>query len=97
MNDGLRCSFCQRSQREVRKLVVGRNASICDGCLPLARKALSLDDPVDLPCGFCGKRIGAGSRKRGSPPLVGLAAAGDARICRACLDLSDAIVEEAVG
>jgi ATP-dependent protease Clp ATPase subunit len=97
MNDGLRCSFCQRSQREVRKLVVGRNASICDGCLPQAREALSLDDPVGLPCGFCGKRVDARSRRRKSRGLDGVAIVGGARICRACLDLSDAIVEEAVG
>lgn len=78
--DELRCSFCQRIQREVRKLIAGPSAlPICDRCIPLARETLVGDHPQR--CGFCRKR-------------VDVAAVGDARICSACLDLCDAIVEE---
>ncbi|MFI5142724.1 MAG: ClpX C4-type zinc finger protein, partial [Thermoanaerobaculales bacterium] len=29
----LRCSFCNKSQREVRKLIAGPNVYICDECV----------------------------------------------------------------
>lgn len=30
------CSFCEKSQREIRLLVAGASASICNECIPLA-------------------------------------------------------------
>ena len=91
----------------MRKLIAGPNATICDRCVSLARKVLVLRqsqttsataiafvDVVDSPCGFCRKRVGGLSRPRKSHPLDGLAAVGEARICSACLDLCDAILEE---
>ena len=80
MADELRCSFCQRSQREVRKLIAGPHAiTICDRCIPLAREQLVGRDPQR--CGFCRK-------------LVDVAAAGEARICSSCLDLCDEIFQD---
>jgi len=32
-----RCSFCHRSQREVKSLVVATEAAICDACIEIAR------------------------------------------------------------
>jgi hypothetical protein len=32
----LRCSFCHRSQREVRTLVAATEAAICDECIAIA-------------------------------------------------------------
>jgi recombinational DNA repair protein (RecF pathway) len=32
-----RCSFCHRSQREVKTLVVATEAAICDQCVEIAR------------------------------------------------------------
>lgn len=29
------CSFCEKSQREVEKLIVGNNVCICDECVSL--------------------------------------------------------------
>jgi ATP-dependent protease Clp ATPase subunit len=81
VTDELRCSFCQRSQREVRKLIAGTHVYICDRCVSLAREDLLGGRPQR--CGFCRKR-------------VDVAAVGDARICSACLDLCDQIFEEEV-
>ena len=38
-----RCAFCGRSQDEVRRLVVGKNAYICDECIELCREIVSDD------------------------------------------------------
>jgi ATP-dependent Clp protease ATP-binding subunit ClpX len=38
---GLTCSFCGKSQSEVKKLVAGPSVCICDGCVELARKAIT--------------------------------------------------------
>src|SRR5437763_6931920 len=35
-----RCSFCHRSQREVKSLVVATEAAICDQCIEIARATL---------------------------------------------------------
>jgi ClpX C4-type zinc finger len=36
----MRCSFCDRSQAEARKLIAGPGVAICDGCVSLAMEAL---------------------------------------------------------
>jgi ATP-dependent protease Clp ATPase subunit len=36
-DDKAKCSFCGKTESEVRKLVQGPAASICEGCLVLAR------------------------------------------------------------
>ncbi len=33
--DGLKCSFCNKSQRDVRKLIAGPTVYICDGCVDI--------------------------------------------------------------
>ncbi len=37
----LRCSFCGKSQREVKKLIAGPNAYICDDCVALCNEIIS--------------------------------------------------------
>src|ERR1700739_2737327 len=43
------CSFCGKSQHEVRKLVAGPAASICDGCIRLCLTRLKnpIKDGID--------------------------------------------------
>ena len=79
VTDELRCSFCQRSQRDVSKLIAGPYVYICDRCVSLTRENLVGRHPQK--CGFCRKR-------------VDVASVGEARICSACLDLCDAILVE---
>ncbi len=52
----LRCSFCNKSQRQVRKIVAGPNVQICDECIDICVDILAEDrkdapatppDPVD--------------------------------------------------
>jgi len=41
----MRCSFCEKSQSEVRKLVAGNNGYICDECITLCNEVIK-DDVV---------------------------------------------------
>jgi ATP-dependent Clp protease ATP-binding subunit ClpX len=42
-DDSLHCSFCGKSQKEVRKLIAGESACICDECLTTCKDALAED------------------------------------------------------
>ena len=37
----LRCSFCGKSQREVRKLIAGPTVYICDECIELCNEIIA--------------------------------------------------------
>ncbi len=84
--DPRHCSFCDRSQADVRKIIAGPGVMICDGCVSLALEALDsgaaatpgltrlvATDPSEpkARCNFCGKR---------RDQVGGLAAAPDRRI-----------------
>lgn len=63
----LRCSFCDKPQNEVRKLIAGPAAFICDECVAICVEIVASDGRPDaetlrraLPenktsCGVCGK------------------------------------------
>jgi hypothetical protein len=40
----LRCSFCNKSQRDVRKLIAGPSVFICDECVQVCTDILADDD-----------------------------------------------------
>ena len=46
----LRCSFCGKSEDQVKKLVAGAKAYICDECVAIADRIMkaSPDDPGSL-------------------------------------------------
>lgn len=57
------CSFCGKSEREVRKLVAGPTIHICEGCIRLCNDILAeLDEPpggpVDAPLGSAARVVG---------------------------------------
>jgi ATP-dependent Clp protease ATP-binding subunit ClpX len=39
-SDQLQCSFCGKSQRQVRKLIAGPGVYICDECIELCNEIL---------------------------------------------------------
>jgi ATP-dependent protease Clp ATPase subunit len=97
----LLCSFCGKSQKQVRKLIAGPDAYICDGCVSrvqsvIAEPGWSASTPIATiqmvngeagaeQCSFCGKR---------RDEVGAMAAAGDRRICVECLALCDEILSE---
>lgn len=96
------CSFCGSSQKQVKKLIVGPHARICDGCAGRSHAALAgSGHPVGTPiatiarvtdetpaerCGFC--------QKRRDQVAAMASAGGTAVICGECLALCDEIVIE---
>ena len=48
MTEILKCSFCRKTEHQVRKLVAGRDGYICDDCIHLASKIIDeQDSPPD--------------------------------------------------
>jgi hypothetical protein len=98
----LRCSFCNQSQAEVRKLVAGPNVFICDECVEVINRIMLDDDPpstaeeapspqftrstVIVPCKLCEQQF----------PLEGaLAVAERGFLCPGCiLEVNAALAQE---
>lgn len=105
----LACTFCGRSQREVRKLIAGPGAYICDGCVELARRVVSSGSAAGTPlgrihsvleqdggtrCRFCDKRRDEVANMAAMPAESGATFAGSAAICVECLSLCNEIIVE---
>jgi hypothetical protein len=100
----LTCSFCGKSQRQVKKLIAGPQVYICDGCLgrvhaviaepgrtvstPIATIQQVSDEAGAEQCSFCGKP---------RHQVAAMTSTGDARICNECLELCDQIMDEEFG
>ena len=41
----LRCSFCNHTEKEVKKLVAGPNVYICDDCVKIATQIINSPEP----------------------------------------------------
>ncbi|MFT3767429.1 MAG: ClpX C4-type zinc finger protein [Minicystis sp.] len=69
----LQCSFCGKSQKEVRKLIAGPNAYICDECIVLSKDiidgdqespAIEVPAPADLEIALDDHAVGQRAAKR---------------------------------
>jgi hypothetical protein len=108
LGDDLVCSFCGRSQHEVRKLIAGPGCYICEACVTLAEGVISSGSPAQtrlgpvravpeddglVRCSFCGKY-------RCLVPALATLAAETIRVsepvgvCTECLSLCDEIIAE---
>jgi len=104
----LACSFCGRSQHEVRKLIAGPGCYICEACVGLAEGVASGGSPAHtrlgpvhaVPeqderarCSFCGKHRCLVTGLATRPADTGLGA-GHPAICTECLSLCNEILAE---
>jgi ClpX C4-type zinc finger len=83
------CSFCDRRDHEVAKLIAGPGVYICDRCVRTSRTQLGQLRDGTVTCSFCGKlatQRAMTQRNGGSP-----------RVCGECLDLCDEILVEELG
>ena len=95
----VRCSFCNASQADVRKLIAGPGVYICEGCVASAGDVVATAAPAKgprqvvlrpaatepHPCGFCGK-VPSHVRE--------VVKGGRTRICDECVQLCDDIIRE---
>ena len=49
--DGLKCSFCNKSQRDVRKLIAGPTVYICDECVDICLDTIAEEKETEEPDG----------------------------------------------
>jgi ClpX C4-type zinc finger len=104
----LACSFCGRSQHEVRKLIAGPGGYICDGCVGLTEGVVRAGRPTDTRlgpvhavaeqnglarCSFCGKYRCLVTGLAARPAETG-GASGPTAICTECLSLCNEIIAE---
>ncbi len=98
----LRCTFCNISAADTKKLVAGPGVYICEGCIAAGGEVVASGEPAKGPrqvllrpahgeahaCGFCGK-----------PPVdvTAVVKGGRSRICDECLDLCQQILDEESG
>lgn len=98
----LTCTFCDRPQSALRKLIMGPGVGICDDCTAPATTVVRHGTPVQdirtsmspshegRKCSFCGKKAG---------PSLAMARAdsGAVAICAECLGLChEVLVEEQI-
>jgi hypothetical protein len=94
--DRLYCTFCGKAQNEVRKLIAGPGAYICDGCIDLAAGVITsgragrtvfgvLDNVPEqqsgVRCNFCGKDRGQVERVAIMPEVTVERTSSSAAIC----------------
>jgi hypothetical protein len=64
---GNRCSFCGKTEDQVKRLIAGQHAFICDGCVALVHEALTdtaFADVSDQGKATIGKQSDPGRRRR---------------------------------
>jgi hypothetical protein len=108
-SDLLRCTFCGKDQKHVRKLIAGPGVYICDGCIALAGNLLRSGDPaatslgemITMPrhatgiqCTFCGKERIQVNGMAIMPEVTVERTSASAAICSECLELCDEIITE---
>ena len=52
-NNNLTCSFCEKTQKEVKKLIAGAGVYICDECIELCNEIIAEEkEKIDITSGF---------------------------------------------
>lgn len=99
----LECSFCGKPQKQVKKLIAGPGAYICNECVKRAERVIATSEPTATPLsamtsvgdqnmyGAPVKCSFCGKRRN---QVTGLAAAAQVAICTECLALCHEIVDE---
>ena len=92
-NKILRCSFCNKTQDQVRKLIAGPGAYICDECVGICsdiiedelknialRTSKVLDCKIDLDAA-----LELAMRSRGTPRICNRSGSSKEGSCRSCI------------
>ena len=104
----LRCSFCNKSQNDVRKLVAGPNVNICDECVEVCVDIMADAPQTAAQANAPDSRVpytvkeGGGLLLRGTCALCGLPVLLDEALgvkergflCAGCVDAIEAAIAE---
>jgi hypothetical protein len=105
----LRCSFCSKSQDDVRKLIAGVSANICDECVDVCSDIMHDDDgrfaappqvqegayAKDVPqVGLTGPAVRCALCRMPTPVEDGLLIANRGVLCPGCIGEIEAAVAE---
>src|SRR5262245_43900298 len=77
----MNCSFCSKSQDEVRKLIAGQDVLICDECVDLCNDIIAEECKEEAP--------GEAAAPSASDPLV---PSSKCIVCRLPKDLTDLLI-----
>jgi hypothetical protein len=99
----LKCSFCGKRQKQVRKLIAGPGVYVCNECIERADHVIATGEPTVTP--LSAMTSVDGQNKYGAPvkcsfcgkrrhQVTGLAAAARVAICTECLALCHDIIAE---
>ena len=91
----LQCSFCEKKQSEVSKLIAGPQVFICNECIttcsqvigegePSGKITLILEQQAETGCSFCGKKPVEVNRIVGVPKAL---------ICNECIKICEEILK----
>jgi len=105
----LTCTFCEKPQNKVRKLIAGPGVYICDGCIALASGVIRSGQAADtglgvmsavpeqqsgVRCSFCGKVASQEDCVAIIPEVTVERTSASVTICSECLQLCDEIIME---
>ena len=95
----IHCSFCNKSQNEVRKLIAGPSVNICDECVETCIDIMADDaakSEVVSTANETGQLLGRACALCGFPVLVeeALPVVERGFLCRGCVDAIEAAVAE---
>jgi ATP-dependent protease Clp ATPase subunit len=98
----LKCSFCGKQQRQVRKLIAGPGVYICNECIEKADRVIATGEPTATPL----SAMESVAEDNDAPPfkcsfcgkrrhqVSGVAVAARVAICTECLALCHEIITE---
>jgi hypothetical protein len=108
----LACTFCDKPQSKVRKLIAGPGVYICDGCIDLAVDVITsgraarttlgtisnvAEEQSGVRCNFCGKDRGQVERVAVMSEVTVERTSSSAAVCSECLMLCGEIITEEFG
>jgi hypothetical protein len=108
----LACTFCDKPQSQVRKLIAGPGVYICDGCTDLAIDVITTgraahtalgtmssvpEEQSGVRCNFCGKDRGQVERVALMEEVTVDRTSSNAAVCSQCLMLCGEIITEELG
>ena len=87
----LRCSFCQKTQNDVRKLIAGPAVFICDECVDVCNDIIANDTRLSAPQG---QPSASSAVDAAAPPAASIGLHVNCALCRTPMVLEEGLAVE---